>query len=220
MGDILDVITTRRSIRRYKTDLVPDELIDKILEAARWAPTGENYQPWRFIVVRNPEIIKKIGTLGKIITGSWATADYSLGRIQERFAKIEDPVRREEVLKVMYTGQVSEFPGKAPLIIAVIGDLKPPSADVAYDLCAALENICLEAHSLDLGACWVHAPAANIRRANKLKELLKIPTGIGDYKLMAIVAIGWTDGPRQHPRPKKSLSELVYWEEFGNTRRP
>ncbi|MBW1799780.1 MAG: nitroreductase family protein, partial [Deltaproteobacteria bacterium] len=60
MGDILDVITSRKSIRRYQPDPVPDEMIDKILEAARWAPTGENYQPWRFIVIRDPEIKNKI----------------------------------------------------------------------------------------------------------------------------------------------------------------
>ena len=40
MGDIIDVIMSRKSIRRYKPDPVPDEMIDKILEAARWAPTG------------------------------------------------------------------------------------------------------------------------------------------------------------------------------------
>ena len=53
MQDILDVLISRKSIRRYKPDPVPDEMIDKILEAARWAPSGENYQPWRFVVIRD-----------------------------------------------------------------------------------------------------------------------------------------------------------------------
>ncbi|MFC1824686.1 nitroreductase family protein, partial [Thermodesulfobacteriota bacterium] len=56
MDDILDVITTRKSIRKYKPDPISDDVIDKILEAARWAPTGENHQPWKLIVVRDPEI--------------------------------------------------------------------------------------------------------------------------------------------------------------------
>ena len=63
MQDILDVLISRKSIRRYKPDPVPDEMIDKILEAARWAPTGENYQTWRFIVIRDQEIKNKIGDL-------------------------------------------------------------------------------------------------------------------------------------------------------------
>jgi len=66
MGDIIDVITGRKSIRRYKPDPIPDEMIDKILEAARWAPTGENYQPWRFIVIRDQETKDRIGRLAKL----------------------------------------------------------------------------------------------------------------------------------------------------------
>lgn len=219
MVDILEVITTRTSIRRYKPDPVPDEMVDKILEAARWAPTGENFQPWRFIVVRAPETRRKLGELGKFFTGSWSTAEYCLGKTEERFAGIPDPVERERVMKVMYSGEVSEFPGKAPLVIIVIGDLSPPCTDVPYDLCAAIENMLLEAHSLGLGACWVHAPCAHPRRVIKLKELLRIPTGMGEYKLMAVVSFGFPLSPRRHPRPKKPLEELVYWEEFGNTRR-
>ncbi len=74
MGDIIDVITSRKSIRRYKPDPIPDEMIDKILEAARWAPTGENYQPWRFIVIRNPKTKDRIGRLAKLGSGSRMTA--------------------------------------------------------------------------------------------------------------------------------------------------
>ena len=64
--EFLDVLTSRKSIRRYKPDPVPDEMIDMILEAARWAPTGENYQPWRFIVgskIKNPLIFCEINNL-------------------------------------------------------------------------------------------------------------------------------------------------------------
>lgn len=220
MGDIIDVITTRKSIRRYKPDPVPDEMIDKILEAARWAPTGENYQPWRFIVIRDPETRNKIGRLAKIGSGSRMTAWYCLGEMQERFEKIKDPVKRAEVLRFMYSGEVSEFARHAPLVIAIIGTLKEGSVDVPYDLSAAIENILLEAHSLGLGACWVHGPAATTRDAKKFKEILKIPKGMGEYKVIAYVAIGWPKEQRKHPRPKKSLQDLVFWEEYGRKERP
>jgi nitroreductase len=59
MSDILEVIRTRKSIRRYKPAPIPDEILDKVLEAARWAPTGENYQPWRLIVIKNTETKKR-----------------------------------------------------------------------------------------------------------------------------------------------------------------
>lgn len=219
MRDIIDIITSRKSIRRYKPDPVPDEMIDKILEAARWAPTGENYQPWRFIVIRNQETRNKIGDLSKVGSGSRMTAWYCMGHMQKRFEKIADPVKRAEVLRFMYSGEVSEFCKQAPVIIAVIGSLQVGSVDVPYDLSAATENILLEAHALGLGACWVHGPVATTRDAKKFKEILKIPTGMNEYKVIAYVAIGFPAEERKHPRPKLPLKDMVYWEEFGRKER-
>ena len=215
MGDILEVIKTRKSIRRYKPDPIPDEMLDKILEAARWAPTGENYQPWRFIVIKNPETKNKIGNLAKLGSGSRMTAWYCLGEMQRRFEEIQDPVKRAEVLRFMYSGEVSAFAKQAPVIIAVIGTLMEGSVDVPYDLSACIENMLLEAHSLGLGACWVHGPVASTRDAAKFKKILKIPTGMGEYKVIAYIALGWPAEARKHPRAKKHLEENVYWEEFG-----
>lgn len=220
MPDIIDVIISRKSIRRYKPDPVPDDMIDKILEAARWAPTGENYQPWRFIVVRDQETKNKIGDLAKVGSGSRMTAWYCQGHMQKRFEKIQDPQKRAEVLRFMYSGQVSEFARQAPVVIAVIGSLMEGSVDVPYDLSAAIENMLLEAHSLGLGACWVHGPVATTRDAKKFKEILGIPTGMGEYKVIAYVAFGWPAEERKHPRPKKELQEIVYWEKFGQRARP
>lgn len=220
MGDILEIINSRKSIRRFKPDPVPDEMIDKVLEAARWAPTGENYQPWRFIVIRNQETRNKIGDLAKVGSGSRMTAWYCLGHMQERFMKIEDPVKRAEVLRFMYSGEVSEFAKVAPVVIAIAGSLQVGSVDVPYDLSAAIENMLLEAHSLGLGGCWVHGPVASSRDAIKFKKILGIPTEMNAYKVIAYVAIGHALEQRRHPRPKLPLSELVYWEEFGKTTRP
>ena len=219
MGDILEVIKTRKSIRRYKTDPIPDEIIDKVLEAARWAATGENYQPWRLIVIRKQETKNRIGDLAKLGSGSRMTAWQCLGEMQKRFENIEDPIKRAEVLRFMYSGEVSEFAKQAPVIIAVIGSLMEGSVDVPYDLSACAENMLLEAHSLGLGACWVHGPVASTRDAAKFKKILKIPTGMGEYKVIAYIALGWPAEARKHPRPKKNLAEIVYWEEFGQKER-
>jgi len=54
--DILDIIRTRRSIRKFSTGSVDDALIEMILEAGRWAPSGMNNQPWRFAVVKDKEM--------------------------------------------------------------------------------------------------------------------------------------------------------------------
>ena len=51
---LLKIIKSRRSIRKYKSDPVSLEDVMKVLEAARWAPSGNNSQPWEFVVVRDP----------------------------------------------------------------------------------------------------------------------------------------------------------------------
>ncbi|MFX0098977.1 MAG: nitroreductase family protein [Candidatus Hodarchaeota archaeon] len=67
---ILALMRNRRSIRKFKEDPVPDELIDKILEAARWCQSASNRQPWRFIVIKKKELIKDLKectTYGKFL---------------------------------------------------------------------------------------------------------------------------------------------------------
>jgi len=64
---LLDVILSRRSVRNYEAKEVPQENVEKILEAGRYAPSADNEQPWHFIVVTDPEIKKKLST------GKWNT---------------------------------------------------------------------------------------------------------------------------------------------------
>jgi len=69
---IIKVIRERRSVREFLEKDVPDELIMKVLDAARWAPSSKNTQPWEFIIIRNQETKKKLAKLAKF---GWFTAD-------------------------------------------------------------------------------------------------------------------------------------------------
>ncbi|MDQ1280807.1 MAG: hypothetical protein QG670_2070 [Thermoproteota archaeon] len=60
--EFYEVIRTRRSIRSYKPDSIPDELVNRVLEAARIAPSGSNRQPWKFIVIKDTDLKKRITT--------------------------------------------------------------------------------------------------------------------------------------------------------------
>ena len=62
-ADLFEIISTTRSMRRLKTDPVPDQLVRKILEAGVCAPSGGNMQRWRFLVVRDPKIKQTVGAL-------------------------------------------------------------------------------------------------------------------------------------------------------------
>jgi nitroreductase len=69
--EVLEAISTRRAIRQYKKDPVPPELIEKLLEAGRWAPSSTNSQPWEFIVITDPETKRKISRA--FVIGSFLT---------------------------------------------------------------------------------------------------------------------------------------------------
>lgn len=57
---VLKVIQQRRSVRKYKGNPVPEEVLQRVLEAARLAPSGKNYQPWKFIIVQDKELKEKL----------------------------------------------------------------------------------------------------------------------------------------------------------------
>ena len=58
--EILEAIRRRRSIRDYKPDDIPEEVLLRILEAGRWAPSGKNFQPWKFIIVRDEKVRRQL----------------------------------------------------------------------------------------------------------------------------------------------------------------
>jgi nitroreductase len=62
MNDILEVIKKRRSVRSFKEQDLPQDMVEKLLEAARWAPSAGNVQPWAFVVVRSQETKQKLST--------------------------------------------------------------------------------------------------------------------------------------------------------------
>jgi len=63
--DVFECIVSRRSIRSFKDEPVPDEALERILEAARWAPSAVNRQPWHFIVIKNRETLRRIASLAR-----------------------------------------------------------------------------------------------------------------------------------------------------------
>lgn len=57
---VLNIIRKRKSVRKYKDDPIPEEILNRVLEAARLAPSGKNLQPWKFIVVKDEKLRKRL----------------------------------------------------------------------------------------------------------------------------------------------------------------
>lgn len=209
-GDaILDIMKTRRSIRRYKQKDVPDGLLYKIMEAGRWSPSGDNGQPWRFIIVRDPDTKKALGKIATEGSGRRFTAEYFTGKMQERFEGLKDEEKKARAFKKLRSGVVSSFLADAPVIIVVCALLDV--WDVPYDSAMALQNMQLMAHTLGLGTCVVVAPVCDMRDDIKTMALLKIPHG---YKIVSPLAVGYPD-ESPNPRPRWALEDIVYQEAFG-----
>jgi nitroreductase len=205
----MKVIQDRRSIRRYSEEPVSDEHLDTILEAARQAPSGENAQPWRFIVVKDPATRKQLGAIAGGGSGRRFTAEFVTKKMQERFAQLQDEAKKKAIFEKLTSGRVSAFLADAPVSIVVCG--RKDVWDLPYDTAAAIENMLLMVTALDLGACWVIAPCIDIRDEECLKVLLGVPEEI---KIISIVAIGHPTRPHR-PRSRIPLNELVYSESWN-----
>ena len=139
--DLFTAIKERRSCRNFLPDPIDEATIEKILEAATWAPSPLNAQPWEFVVVTSQEMKENI----------FAEAD---GRRKWIFEK--------SGWKWLDRYQV-DFLKSAPALIVVVGDPQKTGADmfmegggVGYQLAcaAAIQNMMLAAHALGLGTVW------------------------------------------------------------------
>jgi nitroreductase len=206
----MKVIQDRRSIREFTDEPVSDQDLDMLLEAARQAPSGENAQPWRFIIVKDEGMRKKMGAIAGGGSGRRFTAEFVTKKMQERFATLQDEAKRQAAFAKLTSGQVSTFMADAPVNIVVCG--KKDVWDTPYDTSAAIENILLMVTALGLGACWVIAPCIDIRDEERIKALLNMPEG---YKAISILSIGHPTRPHRQ-RPRLPISELVFTEKWGD----
>ena len=204
----MKVIQDRRSIRDYSDEPVSEKDLKMILEAARQAPSGENAQPWRFIIVKDETTRKRLGAIARGGSGRRFTAEYVTKQMHERFATMEDEEKKKKIFEKLTSGSVSAFLSEAPVNIVVCG--KKNVWDMPYDTSASIENMLLMVTALGLGACWVIAPCIDIRDEERLKKLLGVPEG---FKVVSIVAVGHpTRQPKQ--RPRMALHELVFTEQW------
>ena len=206
----MKVIQDRRSVREYTAEAVSRQDLDMILEAARQAPSGENAQPWRFIIVQDPATRKKLGALAGGGSGRRFTAEFVTKKMQERFSGLQDEAKRRAAFEKLTSGQVSAFLADAPVSIVVCG--KKDVWDLPYDTSAAIENMLLMVTALGLGACWVIAPCIDIRDEERIKTLLGVPEEI---KVISIISVGHPTRPHR-PRPRLALTDLVFDETWGD----
>ncbi len=210
---LLELLKKRRSIRSFKPDPVPDEYIQRIIEAALWAPSGSDSQPWEFIVIKDKENRDKVcGVLAE-----------SLPMLQ----KLE--LTREEEMRLPGIAAPSGPPGflTAPVFIILCGDTRfrqlYPMAAVSInsqaestftsDLANAFLYMHLAAASLGLGSQWLSATATPYNQI-LIKELLGIPKELKIYETMVL---GYpSEEPK--PRPVRKRDEVTHYERYDKSK--
>jgi len=199
----LELVKKRRSIRSFKADPIPDDYIDKIIEAARWAPSGANSQPWEFVVVKDKEIKDRIVDI--------------VNQHSEYSRKVE--LTREESLRFPSVSSPVREPGykNAPVFIILCGDPRTKEAyplltllargdsHFASGLASAFLYMAVAATTLGLGSQWVSATGHPFVKC-LLRELLGIPQKLEIYDMMAL---GY---PAHQPKPRlvRERVEMVH----------
>jgi len=209
VSTFMEIVDLRRSVRDFNPTPVSEEDLRMILESARWAPSGENAQPWRFIVVRdeaNKEFLAKISKRG---SGRRFTGEFLSKQMQRRFEGLQDEEKRKRAFTKLTSGEVSAFVNQSDVIVMILG--KKEVWDMPFDTSAAIEHILLAVTAAGLGACWLVAPCIDIRDEMKLNEYFGISD---DYKTVSIISIG--DSARYpNARPRLPLEDIVFNEKFG-----
>ncbi len=198
--ELFEALKSRRSIRKFTNEPVYDEDIYKIIDAARQAPSGNNRQPWNFIVIRKEKVIEEM-----------AQAVHE--RMDELLNWPETKGCEKDLRKYRY---LFTFFTHAPVVIAiVVRHYKSSMSQILekrgftiyhhsdeQSVAAAVQNLLLAAHALGYGACWMTGPLVAIER---LEEILNIEDG---SNLMALVPLG-RPARIPPPQPRRSLKEIV-----------
>jgi nitroreductase len=201
-----EAIRQRRSIRRFRNDPVPREMVDEILEAARLAPSGSNRQPWRFIVVTDPvertklrQICLDQAFIEQAPVVFVCCADLLAYSRSSRLKRSQEFV--DYGVTQTLSGRFADPEFRATLLNLPDPDLSAFVAPAVANTYIAIEHMVLTAMALGLGSCWVGAlgDQGEINRLFHLPETLVVA---------AVLPVGYPDKVPP-PRPRISISEIL-----------
>lgn len=157
MNEVIQNIRSRRSVKKYKSNAVPQEIVDAITEAGTFAPSGLNKQSPIILQVTNKTVRDKLSQINARVAGMPSGTD------------------------PFYN---------APVVLVVLANKDVPT--YVYDGSLVMENILLAAHSLGIGACWIHR-AKETFETEEGKALLKELGIEGNYEGIGNCILGYAD---------------------------
>jgi len=198
-NEVLTAIKSRRSIRYYTSQVVPREVIEQVLEAARWSPSAHNRQPWRLAVVTNQSTKDTLAhAMGEQLRADREADDDPISVIEADVARSHRRITGGAVVIIicMSMKDMDHYP-----------DVRRQTAErmmAVQGTAMAAQNIMLAAHAGGLGACWLCAP---LFAPQVTKDILGLPH---DWEPQGLLTLGYPDGEPK-VKSRKRIDELVVW---------
>ncbi len=210
---LYDAMRTLRAVRKLRPDPIPDAVLQRIFEAATWAPNGGNRQPWRMIAVRDAAVKKR---MGELYTAHWAP--YAVNSAKG-FANAPEVERAKHDRTIAAGDYLAAHMYEAPVLVVVcfnpamlaVTDAKQDRVSVVGggSIYPAVENMLLAARAEGLGCVLTTLLCAD---EPEVKKLLDIPAGWGTA---AMIPLGYPVGQGHGPISRKPVSELFFSDRWG-----
>ena len=197
---LMDALLGRRSVRRYLDRGVAEEVMERVLEAARWAPSPHGRQPWRFAVISQEETKAR---LAEAMGEEWRANLEMDGQSDEVVGKRLEGSRKRLlaapvlVLLCLYLEDLDIYPDSARQ--------QNETAMAVQSLGATAQNMLLAAYSLGLDVGWMCAP---LFCPEKVTEALGLDPRLIPH---ALLTLGYAEGDPLKRRSRKPLAELVVY---------
>ena len=212
--DLYDLMSTQRAVRRLRPDPIPDDVLERLLQAACWAPSGGNQQPWRVVVVTDPD--KKAG-LQELYRPEWQR--YVAGFMKRLEGLPDDQL--DKWRRVAAAGDhLADHLAEAPAILLFCADPRNMAiTDARLDRVSivgggsvypAVQNLMLACVAEGIGCTLT---TLHCLREQDVKDLLDIPD---EWATAALVPIGYPVGRGHGPITRQPPSRLAYRDTFGN----
>ncbi|MDP6978450.1 MAG: nitroreductase family protein [Myxococcota bacterium] len=211
--ELYDAMKTLRAVRRLRPDPIPDDVMRRVLEAATWAPTGGNVQPWRMLVVRDRD---KKARLGALYAKRWAA--YSAGH-RKMLETAPDEVRKKNERMLDAGDYLAEhFVDTPAVVIPCFNPEIMAITDAALDRVSvvggasvypAVENLLLACRNEGLG-CVLTTLLCEVEPV--VCELLEIPA---PWYTAAAIPIGYPVLGGHGPISRRPVEKLVFTDTWG-----
>ena len=208
-----DVISTTRSIRRIKPDPVPVDALERVLQAAVWAPSGGNRQPWRMVVVRDHAVKRQLRDL---YVDEWAAyVEFNMHNVRNAPQEIKDRTAAGLAPGTALADTLDQVPvivmfvHDARLIYVTDNELGRTSVVGGASLYPAVQNLLTAARAEGLGGVLT---TLICRREPEVKEILNLPK---DWAVHAMVPLGWPRGGHG-PLTRMPLESMVHYDRWSD----